>query len=233
MPFCQLNPRNPWLRVVTPLSCLSLPVLQWYVDVVLALLERAGDFCGEDIWHRVVQLITNNEQSQAYAAGRVVEVLRRGASHEALMCMAGYVLGEYGKLVQVRQHCTVLCLLVCQPPNLGVLAGSWLCPAMMHGRECIAFSLLVYFVTAGLLLVLLQASVPSMEQFKLLHERFPTLSIPTKGLLLSAYLKMLLHDASNAALQAEVVAVFSRYSCQLDPELQQRSTEYLVGARLG
>jgi AP-2 complex subunit alpha len=69
--------------------------------VVLALLERAGDFCGEDIWHRVVQLITNNEQSQAYAAGRVVEVLRRGASHEALMCMAGYVLGEYGRLIKV------------------------------------------------------------------------------------------------------------------------------------
>jgi AP-2 complex subunit alpha len=72
------------------------------VDVVLALLERAGDFCGEDIWHRVVQLITNNEQSQAYAAGRVVEVLRRGASHEALMCMAGYVMGEYGRLIKVR-----------------------------------------------------------------------------------------------------------------------------------
>jgi hypothetical protein len=69
-----------------------------------------------------------------------------------------------------------------------------------------------------------------MEQFKLLHERFPTLSSTTKGLLLSAYLKMLLHDASNAALQAEVVAVFSRYSRQLDPELQQRSTEYLVRA---
>jgi AP-2 complex subunit alpha len=76
----------------------------------------------------------------------------------------------------------------------------------------------------------LQANVPSSEQFKLLHERIPTLSSTTKGLLLSAYLKMLLHDASNAALQAEVVAVFSRYSRQLDPELQQRSTEYLVGA---
>jgi AP-2 complex subunit alpha len=80
-----------------------------------------------------------------------------------------------------------------------------------------------------LLCPVLQASVPSSEQFKLLHERFPTLSSTTKGLLLSAYLKMLLHDASNAGLQAEVVAVFSRHSRQLDPELQQRSTEYLVG----
>lgn len=81
-------------------TCAAL-YLQWYVDVVLALLERAGDFCNDDIWHRVVQLITNNEGSQAYAAVQVVEVLRRGASHEALMCMAAYVLGEYGPLVKV------------------------------------------------------------------------------------------------------------------------------------
>eukprot|EP00878_Enallax_costatus_P038873 GHUV01044361.1.p1 GENE.GHUV01044361.1~~GHUV01044361.1.p1 ORF type:complete len:317 (+),score=114.18 GHUV01044361.1:444-1394(+) len=78
------------------------PNVQWYVDVVLALLERAGDFCNDDIWHRVVQLITNNEGSQAYAASQVVEVLGRGASHEALMCMAAYVIGEYGRLIKVK-----------------------------------------------------------------------------------------------------------------------------------
>lgn len=70
--------------------------------------------------------------------------------------------------------------------------------------------------------------MPSLEQFKLLHERFPTLATATKGLLLSAYLKMLLSDPSNTALQAEVTAVYQRYSRQLDPELQQRSAEYLV-----
>lgn len=44
---------------------------QWYVDVALSLLERAGDFCGEDIWHRMVQLVTNSAPMQAYAAERV------------------------------------------------------------------------------------------------------------------------------------------------------------------
>lgn len=75
--------------------------LQWYVDVVLALLERAGDFCSADVWHRVVQLVTNNEGSQSYAAEQVMEVLQRGASHEALVCLAAYVLGEYGRLIKV------------------------------------------------------------------------------------------------------------------------------------
>jgi len=97
-------------RCVTVLLLMGGCVLQWYVDVVLALLERAGDFCSDDIWHRVVQLITNNEGSQVYAAGQVVEVLRRGAGHEALMCMAAYVLGECGHLVQVR------CLLLASEP---------------------------------------------------------------------------------------------------------------------
>lgn len=76
--------------------------------------------------------------------------------------------------------------------------------------------------------MLLQGQVAVLEQFKLLHERFPTLSSTTKGLLLTAYLKLLLRDASNTALQSEATAVFSRYSKQLDPELQQRSAEYLV-----
>eukprot|EP00775_Hariotina_reticulata_P003331 gene3331-3608_t len=151
------------------------PNVQWYVDVVLGLLERAGDFCSDDIWHRVVQLITNNEGSQVYAAGQVVEVLNRGAGHEALMCMAAYVLGEYGRLIK--------------------------------------------------------GQVGSLEQFRLLHDRFPTQSSSTKGLLLSAFLKILLSDPGNAPLQAEVKDVFTRYSRQLDPELQQRSAEYLVLAQ--
>jgi hypothetical protein len=40
-------------------------------------------------------------QMQAYAARSVVDVMRRGAGHESLLCTAAYVLGEYGKLVQV------------------------------------------------------------------------------------------------------------------------------------
>jgi hypothetical protein len=41
------------------------------VDVALSLLERAGDFCGDEIWHRVAQLVTNNAGMQGYAAGQV------------------------------------------------------------------------------------------------------------------------------------------------------------------
>lgn len=35
-----------------------------YVDVILQLIEKAGDFVSDDIWYRVVQFVTNNEDLQ-------------------------------------------------------------------------------------------------------------------------------------------------------------------------
>lgn len=64
----------------------------------------------------------------------------------------------------------------------------------------------------------------------MLHERYPLVTNSTKGLLLSTYLKMLLSDPSNSALQTEVTAVLGKCSHQIDPDLQQRSAEYLVGS---
>ena len=36
----------------------------WYVDVILQLITIAGEFVADDIWFRVVQIITNNEVLQ-------------------------------------------------------------------------------------------------------------------------------------------------------------------------
>lgn len=72
--------------------------LRRYIDSLLELLERAGEFVGDDIWHRLVQLVTNNSNMQQYAAQHVFEVLRRGTGHESLVCTAAYLLGEYGRL---------------------------------------------------------------------------------------------------------------------------------------
>ncbi|KAL8155013.1 hypothetical protein AgCh_000401 [Apium graveolens] len=33
-----------------------------YVDVILQLIDKAGDFVRDDIWFRVVQFVTNNEE---------------------------------------------------------------------------------------------------------------------------------------------------------------------------
>lgn len=35
-----------------------------YVDVILQLIDKAGDFVSDDIWYRVIQFVTNNEDLQ-------------------------------------------------------------------------------------------------------------------------------------------------------------------------
>lgn len=76
-----------------------LPSLEWYVDSMLTLMERAGDSAINDLWHSVVQLVTNNPQLHAYAARKCVEALHRGASYEVFVKCTGYVLGEYGPML--------------------------------------------------------------------------------------------------------------------------------------
>ncbi|PWA87245.1 AP-2 complex subunit alpha-1 [Artemisia annua] len=47
-----------------------IPVIEFpcflfrYVDVILQLIDKAGDFVSDDIWFRVVQFVTNNEDLQ-------------------------------------------------------------------------------------------------------------------------------------------------------------------------
>jgi AP-2 complex subunit alpha len=75
------------------------PTQRWYVDVVLALMDKAGDFVSDDIWHRVVQIVTNASDLQAYAAEQVLVKLRAGSAHESMLKISGYLLGEFGHLL--------------------------------------------------------------------------------------------------------------------------------------
>ncbi len=52
------------------------PNLQWYVDTVLQLISVAGDHMSDDIWHRVVRIVTNNEELQGYAARKMYRCAR-------------------------------------------------------------------------------------------------------------------------------------------------------------
>lgn len=47
------------------------PNLRWYVDTMLQLIGVAGEFISDDIWHRAVRIVTNNEDLQAYAARKM------------------------------------------------------------------------------------------------------------------------------------------------------------------
>ena len=85
------------------------PTQRWYLDVVLAVMDKAGDFVSDDIWHvmlrcargacvwltrspvrhRVVQIVTNSADLQAYAAEQVLIKLREGSAHESMLKISG------------------------------------------------------------------------------------------------------------------------------------------------
>ncbi|RWW72968.1 hypothetical protein BHE74_00019187 [Ensete ventricosum] len=74
---------KPWYRPVAGKPCIGL-LVDWYVDVILQLIDKAGDFVSDDIWYRVVQFVTNNEDLQVSA----------------------YLLGEYSHLLARRPGCS-------------------------------------------------------------------------------------------------------------------------------
>lgn len=73
--------------------------LRWYVDTVLQLIHLAGDYVADDVWHRIIQIVTGHKDLQAYAAENCFRALEARNVHEAAVLVGGYVLGEFGYLI--------------------------------------------------------------------------------------------------------------------------------------
>ena len=75
---------------------------QWYIDMTLKLLSLAGDHVNDEVWQRVIQIVTNNEEIQAYSAHTLLGYLKTDC-HESLVKIGCYVLGEFGHLIADNQ----------------------------------------------------------------------------------------------------------------------------------
>lgn len=74
--------------------------LRWYVDVILQLILVAGDVVSDDIWYRVCQIVTNNEDLQDYAASTCFRFLNSPTVHDNGIKVAAYILGEFGHQIK-------------------------------------------------------------------------------------------------------------------------------------
>ena len=75
------------------------PNLRWYVDTILTLIDNAGDSVSDDIWHRVVQIMTNDKDLQPYAAERLFRTLQPRHVHATAVIVGAFVVGEFGYLI--------------------------------------------------------------------------------------------------------------------------------------
>lgn len=109
--------------------------LRWYIDVILKLITIAGNYVSDDIWYRVIQIVTNNENLQKYAGLTMYKALQSDSIHENGIKVGGYIIGEF-------------------------------CDQMYSKK------------------------ISGEDIFKVIHKHFPTSSLSTKALLLSAYVKL-------------------------------------------
>lgn len=73
--------------------------VKWYVDISMRLIAMAGDHVSDEVWQRVVQIVTNNEELQVYAAQTILQYCKADHCHETLVKIGSYILGEFGHLI--------------------------------------------------------------------------------------------------------------------------------------
>ena len=84
--------------------------LSWYVDVIIKLIEFAGDYTSEDLWFRVAQMVTgfatedelepsHESNLKKYVALRMCDILKKQSVHETLIKIGAYVLSEFGDMI--------------------------------------------------------------------------------------------------------------------------------------
>jgi AP-2 complex subunit alpha len=80
--------------------------VQWYVDITLRLIAMAGDHVSDEIWQRVIQIVTNNDELQVYAAQHSLQYIKQDHCHETLVKIGAYILGEFGHLIADEKGCS-------------------------------------------------------------------------------------------------------------------------------
>ncbi|KAF4736806.1 AP-2 complex subunit alpha-2, partial [Perkinsus olseni] len=90
------------------LAEVNAPDPTWYVDVVFKMLEYSPESVSQDVWFRVVQVVTGFVNSddvdddtldivQQYAAEKGMEACKSSSyPHETLVKLAAYLMGEFG-----------------------------------------------------------------------------------------------------------------------------------------
>ena len=70
--------------------------MAWYVDTLVQVVLSAGSFVSEDVWFRVVQVVTNHPEVQEYASAKLFAAVQGKFAHQTTVTLAGYILGEFG-----------------------------------------------------------------------------------------------------------------------------------------
>lgn len=80
--------------------------VKWYVDISMRLIAMAGDHVSDEVWQRIIQIVTNNDELQVYAAQNILQYCKAENCHETLVKIGSYILGEFGHLIADTPGCS-------------------------------------------------------------------------------------------------------------------------------
>ncbi|KAK3679218.1 hypothetical protein LTR78_000779 [Recurvomyces mirabilis] len=80
--------------------------VKWYVDISMRLIAMAGDHVSDEVWQRIIQIVTNNDELQIYAAQMTLKYCQQEHCHETLVKIGSYILGEFGHLIADSKGCS-------------------------------------------------------------------------------------------------------------------------------
>lgn len=79
---------------------------KWYVDISMRLIAMAGEHVSDEVWQRIIQIVTNNDELQVYAAQNILQYCKAEVCHETLVKIGSYILGEFGHLIADNKGCS-------------------------------------------------------------------------------------------------------------------------------
>ncbi|KAI9622377.1 hypothetical protein KEM48_007268 [Puccinia striiformis f. sp. tritici PST-130] len=88
-----------WIRCLIWLQEKFATEYEWYLNTILKLMNTAGEHISDEVWYRVIQIVTNTEELQEYAMQKVFEYIHLPVCHEQMIKLAAYIMGEFGHLV--------------------------------------------------------------------------------------------------------------------------------------
>ena len=82
--------------------------LKSYIDVIIQLITYAGDYVSNDIWYRLVQVVTGfgespNVSLQEYAVGKASTALALPHIHDSMVKLAAILIGEFSSYINDPQ----------------------------------------------------------------------------------------------------------------------------------
>lgn len=64
------------------------------MENIINLIQSCGEFLSEDIWSRIVSVITSREKLKIVGTMSLYEILQKNNVNENIIKLAGYVIGE-------------------------------------------------------------------------------------------------------------------------------------------